>query len=181
MALESPFRQDPFTGRMAVLFDTVSRAQRRSAVDLLLEFQTAGYISKRDARRIERLLRWQDLPLEEGPQRWLLHEMGELWPTLVCFLGTRGEAPFDEGQWRRVVTDLVRLAAEQGHEIFAPPPLLSGTEIQELLDIPPGPRVGEITRKLRRLQIEGGISSRAAAERTVLEFGSASEDPGSED
>lgn len=181
LAPESPFRQDLFTGRMAVLFDTASRAQRRNAVDLLLAFKTAGYISKRDARRIERLLGWQDLPLVEGPQRWLLHEAGELWPTLVCFLGTRGQEPFDEGQWRRVVTDLARLAAEQGHEIFAPPPLLSGTEIQELLDIPPGPRVGEIARKLRRLQIEGGISSRGAAERTVLELGSASEDPGSEE
>jgi tRNA nucleotidyltransferase/poly(A) polymerase len=179
-ASESPFRQDPFTGRMAVLFDTASRTQRRNGVDLLQEFQTAGFISKRDAQRIERLLRWQDLPLEEGPQRWLLHEMGELWPTLVCFLGARGEEPLDERQWRRVVTDLVRLAEEQGHEIFAPTPLLSGTEIQELLDIPPGPRVGEIARKLRRLQIEGGISSRGAAERTVLELGSASADPGLE-
>ncbi len=181
MAPESPFRQDPFTGRMAVLFDTASRAQRRNRVDLLQEFQSAGFISKRDARRIERLLRWQDLPLKEGPQRWLLHEMGELWPALVCFLGTRGEEPLDEGQWRRVVTDLVRLATERGHEIFAPAPLLSGTEIQELLDIPPGPRVGEIASKLRRRQIEGGMSSRGAAERTVLDLGSASADPGSED
>jgi tRNA nucleotidyltransferase/poly(A) polymerase len=181
MAPESPFRHDPFTGRMAVVFDTASRPQRRNGVDLLQEFQTAGYISKRDAKRIERLLRWQDLPLEEGPQRRLLHEMGELWPTLVCFLGTRSEEPLDEGKWRRVVTDLVRLAVEQGHEIFAPAPLLSGTEIQELLDIPPGPRLGEIARELRRLQIEGGISSRGAAERAVLKLGSASEDPGSED
>ena len=86
----------------------------------------------------------------------------------------------DGDLWMRVVTDLTRLAAERGHEIFAPAPLLSGTEIQELLDIPPGPRVGQVASKLRRLQIEGGISSRGAAERTVLELGSASEDLGSE-
>ncbi|MGB6369081.1 MAG: hypothetical protein WBG93_19905 [Thermoanaerobaculia bacterium] len=181
MAPESPFHQDPFTGRMAVLFDTASRAQGRNGDDLLQEFQAAGYISKRDAQRIALLLRRQDLPLEEGPRRWLLHEMGELWPTLVCYLGTRGEEPMDEGRWSRVVTDLVRLAAEQGHEIFAPAPLLSGTEIQELLDIPPGPRVGEIASKLRRLQIEDRISSRGAAERTILALGAASEDPVSED
>ena len=116
--------------------------------------------------------------MEEGPQRWLLHEMDELWPTLVCYLGTRGEEPMEEDHWKRAVTDLRRLAAERGHEIFAPAPLLSGTEIQQLLDIPPGPRVGQIVSKLRRLQIEDGISSRGAAERAVLEWGSASADPG---
>jgi poly(A) polymerase len=127
------------------------------------------------------LLRWQGLPREQRPQRWLLHEMGDLWPTLVSYLGTRSEEPKDDEEWRQVVTGLLRLAMEQGHEIFEPAPLLSGTEIQELLDIPPGPRVGQIVSALRRLQIEGEISSREAAERMVLELGSASEDAGSRD
>jgi poly(A) polymerase len=180
MAPDSQVRSDPFTGRMAVLFDTASRAAHRTAIDLLQDQQATGHISKRDAQRIARLLRWQELPVEEGSQRWLLHEMGELWPTLACCLATRGETPMDEGEWRRLVTGLTRLAAEQGHEIFAPAALLSGTEIQKLLDIPPGPRVGEIASRLRRLQVEGRISSRSAAEKTVLELGSVSEDVGSE-
>jgi tRNA nucleotidyltransferase/poly(A) polymerase len=178
---DSPHRPDLFAGRMAVLVDTAAHAERRDAIDLLQELQTTGYTSKRDTQRIARLLRWQGLPREQRPQRWLLHEMGDLWPTLVSYLGTRSEEPKDDEEWRQVVTGLLRLAMEQGHEIFEPAPLLSGTEIQELLDIPPGPRVGQIVSALRRLQIEGEISSREAAERMVLELGSASEDAGSRD
>jgi tRNA nucleotidyltransferase/poly(A) polymerase len=177
LAAELSCSQDPFTGRMAVIIDAAANIGQRSATELLQEFQIAGYISKRDEQRIARLLSWPDLPAEKRHQRWLLYKMDELWPTLLCYLGARGDKPIEEVQWRRIVTDLVRLAETQGHEIFDPAPLLTGTDIQALLEIPPGPKVGEIARKLRRLQIEGRVSSRDAAERRVLALGSASEDP----
>ena len=181
MDSDSPHRPDLFAGRMAVLVDAAARAGHREVIDLAQELQTTGYTSKRDSQKIARLLRWQELPREQRPQRWLLHEMGELWPTLVSYLGSRGEEPMDDDEWRLVVMDLLRLATELGHEIFEPTPLLSGTEIQELLDIPPGPLVGQVAGRLRRLQIEGEISSREAAERLVQELGTASEDGGSGD
>lgn len=180
VAPDYPLRPDLFAGCMAVLLDSASQAGNRNAVDLLGELQTAGYISKRDSQRIARLLDRQDLPPEQPPQRWLLHEMGELWPTYACYLGSRAERASDTAQWQGVIIDLLRLATEWGDEIFAPAPLLSGTDIQELLDIPPGPRVGEIAGKLRRLQVEGGVSTRSAAESAVLELGASAENSGSE-
>jgi poly(A) polymerase len=44
-----------------------------------------------------------------------------------------------------------------------PPPLLSGGEIMELLNIPPSPQVGEIIAKLREAQLEGKIRTKREA------------------
>lgn len=171
---------EPFSGRMAVLFEAAGRAHHREAAVLLEEFKTAGYVSKRDAQRISRLLNWSQIPLDKAKQRWLLHESGQLWPTLACYLGSLGDEPMDEPEWSRIVTDLVELASRHGGEIFDPPPLLSGTDIRRLLRIPAGPRLGEIAKRLRRLQIEGSVASRSAAEKAVLAWDSGSEDASSD-
>ncbi|TNF81460.1 MAG: hypothetical protein EP299_02060, partial [Acidobacteria bacterium] len=102
VAPDYPLRPDLFAGCMAVLLDSASQAGNRNAVDLLGELQTAGYISKRDSQRIARLLDRQDLPPEQRPQRWLLHEMGELWPTYACYLGSRAERASDTAEWQRI-------------------------------------------------------------------------------
>ena len=80
MAPESPFHQDPFTGRMAVLFDTASRERApqrgRPAAGV-----SDGRLHRGNAtpNGSSACCAGRILPMDEGPQRWLLHEMAELW------------------------------------------------------------------------------------------------------
>ena len=46
---------------------------------------------------------------------------------------------------------------------MAPPPLLSGEEVMELLAIGPGPRVGAVMRWLTRLQVDQRVTTRDEA------------------
>jgi len=51
----------------------------------------------------------------------------------------------------------------EGERVISPPPLLSGTEVMEILEIPPGPRVGSVMRWLTRLQVEQKLTRREEA------------------
>jgi hypothetical protein len=50
---------------------------------------------------------------------------------------------------------------------FSTRSLLSGTEIAQLAAIEPGPRLGDMKRKLLEAQLRGDVRSRAEAERLL--------------
>lgn len=148
---ESDFAVDRPLATQAVLF-------ARLEGEALEEFRAHGYLSNRDARRIARLLQWTELPAADADRRWLLHSLGALWPTATAFLGSARAALGTHPE-----LTLVELARAEGELIFAPPPLLDGHEIAEILGLEPGPRLGELVAGLRRAQIERRVVDREAA------------------
>lgn len=155
---------DLAAARMALLFDRLPAAAEDDPIRKLERFQERGFLTRRAAQRVADLLEWRRLPLAQSDQRWFLHRTGRQWPTALCCLGARLEDPGESPRWPRVVEDLLRLEAAAGGEIFDPPPLLDGGQVQRLLGCPPGPEVGHALRLLRRRQIEGEIRTRREAE-----------------
>lgn len=86
--------------------------------------------------------------------------------SLADFLGTYGPG-VPQQAWAHHV-DVIRLLLEgwweRREETVFPPPLLNGRDVMQLLDIPPGPRVGELLEMLREAQAAGEITTREQAE-----------------
>ncbi len=51
----------------------------------------------------------------------------------------------------------------EGEKILEPPPLVTGTDVMAVLGIDPGPAVGAVLRKVRHLQVDQIIQTRAEA------------------
>ena len=164
LSAETPPRIDLPTARLALLFDRLPTTSDEDPSQHLQRFRERGFLTRRAAERVADLLKWPRLPRCKREQRWWLHRTGRRWPTVICFLGARTEDPKELARWPRVLEDLLRLEATSGHEIFDPPPILDGREVQRLLECPPGPEVGDALRLLRRQQIEGQIRTRREAE-----------------
>lgn len=76
------------------------------------------------------------------------------------------DGPGELAVWRRlvdVVTVLFRHYFEQFTETIAPPPLLSGRDLMNDLDIPPGPEIGRLLRLIQEAQAAGELSTREEA------------------
>lgn len=155
-------RLEPSAPRLAVLFAGLA-ADRGAAATALEGCRRTGYLTGREAAHCRRLLDCRELPGSEPAARWLLHRWGEAWPGAAAALAALSEPPPDAADWRRLVTRLISLAGRHGPAIFMPKPLLDGDEIRGLLDLPPGPRVGQAVARLRRAQVEGLVGDRAGA------------------
>jgi tRNA nucleotidyltransferase/poly(A) polymerase len=149
-------RVDLFLASQAALLSELPRGEAR-----LRALCERRWLANRDARDVLRLLEWNDLPSNNAERRWLLHRAGELWPTLAAHLGSA----VSDRLWRQSADALLRLVEEEADVIFTPPPLLDGTQIAELLEMDPGPLLGEAVAALRRAQIEGRVDSPEAAAR----------------
>jgi putative nucleotidyltransferase with HDIG domain len=102
--------------------------------------------------------------------RRLVHRMKED-VALLCRLALADleaaggwRAPSRLQNLRRLVSRVMGVAASDGGRLMSPPPLLTGTEVMEILGIAPGPRVGAVLRWLTRLQVDQRIASREEAE-----------------
>jgi poly(A) polymerase len=105
----------------------------------------------------------------ERAVRRLIHRLKEDAP-LLCRLAladleaSGGERAAERGaELRRLVARIMRVLASEGERVMAPPPLLSGEDVMQLLGIPPGPRVGAVMRWLTRLQVDQRLTSRDEA------------------
>lgn len=132
--------------------------------DTIESWRQAGYQTGREATRCRRLLSCNEAPGSDAAMRWFLHLWHEDWPAAAAVLAALGDPALAAEQWRRLVGRLSELAEQQATAIFTPAPLLDGAEIQRLLGIAPGPRVGAAVELLRRAQVEGRVSDRAEAE-----------------
>ncbi len=159
---------DLLVARFAATFAGVASAPGAEAA---LRFAEAGYLTRRVAERVSRVLAEPSLPAGEDAQRRFLHRLGELWPTAAVRLGAAGGAGTDgAAEHRRRLAEIAALAARDGAQIFDPPRLLAGGEVQELLGVGPGPRVGAALAAVRREQVAGRVRTREQAVAVVEEL-----------
>lgn len=138
----------------------------------LRRFLDAGLITRAAARRVGRLLEVAALPAGAAERRWLLHRLGDQWPSLACLLESRAATALASGGSDAAAAALAPLASTFAVEIFDPPALLSGRVLRRLLRIEAGPRLGRILKTLRRRQIEGRLTTRRQAVRLARELAS---------
>lgn len=149
---------DAKTARWAAAFAHLPAAS-------LERFRDAGYIIRGEAAKVALLLSFESLPEDEVGRRRFLHRAGPLWATVAVSLGARSGDP---DRWRAALRPLVDLARREGEILFDPPRLLTGQEVQELLGIPAGPKVGEALSAVRQAQVDGTVRTREEAVALLL-------------
>ncbi len=158
--------------RSALLFSALA-AEPAAAAAHLGRFAKAGYLTPRAAADAGRLLGLAELPRDERSRRHFLHNLGDLWPTAVLFLGAAAARRGEAETWRAALRPLVELARREGDSILHPPRLVSGEEVQQILGVAPGPPVGRALAAVRRAQIEGEVRTRDEAAALVARLRSA--------
>lgn len=128
--------------------------------DSLERFRDAGLIIRSEAAKVALFLSFETLPEDEIGRRRFLHRAGPLWATVAVSLGARSA---DADRWRSSLRPLVDLARREGEILFDPPRLVTGEEVQGLLGIPAGPRVGEALSAVRQAQVDGTVRTREEA------------------
>ena len=147
-APQAAAKTDLLLARWAILL-----AHLPSPGDHLATLRDAGYLARRDAALIARLLDLPSIPTDEVGRRRFIHDMGPLWPTAALLhLARAGD-----------VRDLIAMGERHGNELVAPPRLLSGDEVQEILGLPPGPEIGRALAAVEEAQIDGKVGSREEA------------------
>ena len=141
-----------------------------AAAQGILRVTEAGYLTKKDAGAVARVVPWRRLPGHGVERRRFLHRLGPLWTTAACYAGARAAGAAERQAWERSAAALVELYRRRGPEILEPPRLLDGREVAEILGVAPGPAVGEALRELRWAQVEGRVSSREEAVALVEGF-----------
>ncbi|HEY8020812.1 MAG TPA: hypothetical protein VIH93_06910 [Thermoanaerobaculia bacterium] len=156
--------------RTALLFAALPYGPA-AAAPRLERFRDAGYATHHAADAAGRLLRLAALPKGELARRHFLHGLGPLWPTAALYLGACAALRGEASAWSEALRPLVDLALRDGEAILAPPRLLTGEEIQQLLGIAPGPEVGRALAAIKRAQVEGRVRTREEAEKLVTRLG----------
>jgi tRNA nucleotidyltransferase/poly(A) polymerase len=65
--------------------------------------------------------------------------------------------------WTQTVGRLLEAWFEQRDTLISPAPLLSGRDVMQALDLPPGPQIGELLQRLAEEQAAGEILTRQQA------------------
>ena len=154
---------DAPAARFAAAFAHLPLRDGRGPLDRLERFGDAGYLTRQEAAKVALLLSWEELPESGLGRRRFLHRAGPLWTTVACSLGARAAGRGAVERWRNALRPLLDLARREGGELFDPPRLLTGGEIQELLGVPPGPEVGRALAMVRQAQVDGWVKTREEA------------------
>lgn len=166
---------DRLAARYAATFVHLPRQEEpgeraAAAAEAVARFRDAGYLTRNLGERVRRLVAETAVPADERGRRRFLHRLGELWPSAAALLGARAGGDDADGgaaEWREAVRGLAGLMERDGERIQSPPRLLSGEEVQRLLAVGPGPRVGEALAAVERAQVDGEVASREEAERLL--------------
>lgn len=168
LASDLDMEVDMTAARLAATFAALPEALPGADPAAALErFRAAGYVTRAAAEAVRRLLRWDELPDDELGRRKFLHAAGTTWPTVVCLLGAQAAAAGAREEWERKLPPLGELARREGAALVAPPRLLSGEEVQEILGMPPGPLVGRALAAVREAQVAGSVGTKEEAEALV--------------
>lgn len=147
--------------RAALLLRILESTLNVESTELADHLLRLGYLTKKRLREVSRILDAPPPPTEAPAQRWYLHSLGDLWVAAVCLaVGTQALRVSDESELEAPpgeIAALVDLAVDSADEIFDPPKLLTGRDLQSELGLEPGPELGRILAALRRQQIEGGL------------------------
>lgn len=117
----------------------------------------------------------QPLPQDGKATRRFIHRYGELLPDLLKLMiadreATRGRLSTEAGRNRyRLAVGRV-LEQLDSAPVQPQTPLLSGAELMELLELEPGPRVGQAVRYLAELQAVGDADTVEQAREHLLEY-----------
>jgi|GEM_PF-461337 len=156
---------DLAAARFVATFRQLPGATARTAASRM---QEEGYVSARRMAEVALLLEEPaELPETDLGRRRFLHRHGWRWLTAAC---SRGGAAAAAGgaareRWRRAAAALCELARREGPELIDPPRLLTGGDVQRLLGIAAGPRVGAALAAVTAAQVAGAVRTRADAER----------------
>ncbi len=135
--------------------------------------QEAGYLSARQMAEIAPLLAAPaELPETDLERRRFLHRHGRRWLTVACSWGGAAAAAGGAARerWRRAAAPLCELARREGPELIDPPRLLTGDDVQRLLGVAAGPRVGAALAALTAAQVAGAVRNRGEAERFLSDW-----------
>jgi putative nucleotidyltransferase with HDIG domain len=128
----------------------IDRVRKLIENHLRLTLLAEGEVSEKSLRRIVHQLKY-DTPL-------------------LCLLALAdrragGGEDFDErlARLERLASRVMGLFLTEGERVISPSPLLSGSEVMEILGLRPGPRVGSVMRWLTRLQVEEKLTRRDEA------------------
>ena len=158
-----PSHFDLFAARVALILILVNRTSTRTCAAAVVSLQQMGYLTKARARQVSRLLEAGELPVEESGQRWFLYRMGDLWPAALSLSAALSTRAGGIGAESNPLAVAIELATEKAEEVFDPPVLITGEELQRHLQIEPGPFLGRTLAAIRRQQIEGRITTRTDA------------------
>lgn len=130
------------------------------------------------AARTGELVRYHMLPLprdERGARRFV-HRRRDLLPDLLKLMiadreAARGPLASEAGRraYREALGQVLAILAEAP----APAPLMTGADVMELLDLAPGPRVGEALRLVAEAVAVGDVVDRAGAETLLRRYAEA--------
>ncbi len=152
--------------RHAVLLRSLARVHRPTAErtryegELLDRLLAHHYVSRATGRQVQLLLAANGLPLGEVEQRRFIHRFGPAWPVAAALAATSEGEPCAQAN---LLEELRGVHRRWGAELFDPPRLLSGTDLEHDFGIPPGKTMGRILRALEEAQVEGAIASSAQA------------------
>jgi hypothetical protein len=139
-----------------------------AAMSAVSHMQEAGYVSARQLAEIAPVLAEPAaLPETDLERRRFLHRHGWRWLTVACSWGGAAAAAGGAARerWRRAAAPLCELARREGPELIDPPRLLTGDDVQRLLGVAAGPRVGAALAALTAAQVAGEVRTRGDAER----------------
>ncbi len=142
---------------------------RKKAQHIMARYPFPNQLKQRVLRVIENHMRPLSLikgnPSERALRR-LVHDLGrDINPLLILALAEAQDKGKEE-DWRLYLElSLKVLQLMEREELVKPPPLLSGRDLLQM-GFRPGPRIGEILKAVRELQVDGEIRTREEA----LEF-----------
>jgi tRNA nucleotidyltransferase/poly(A) polymerase len=137
-----------------------------SPIAAVLAWSEAGYLSRKEAETVNRLLAETAIPEGEIEMRRFLYRTGEsLWAAALALLGARAEIAGEGSRWRAAAEAVLALVSRHGQPLFSPPRLVSGLDVQRITGLPPGPALGQVIAALNAEQVDGRILSREEAER----------------
>ena len=142
----------------------------RRAGALLRRLRQPRWLHRRVSRLILFHLRPHHMADANSPPRGmrrLVREAGEDLPLLLVHAACDAKAsgaPDAASRWRRlrrVLMELLNLHERSRESVI--PPLLTGSDVMEVLGIQPGPAVGRLLHRVRELQEEGVLHDRRQA------------------
>ena len=162
-AADLPLASDLTSARTALLLLQLNAVASLDSASALETLRQRNLVTKARSQQVFRLLEAARLPAGESQQRWYLHRLGDLWPAAVSLSDALVDQETDVEHRSARIAQVIALATQKSHEIFDPPGLISGEDLQRHLAIEPGPALGRLLGLVRRRQIEGTITTRAGA------------------
>ncbi len=123
-----------------------------------------GLVVRATLVRAARLLAAPWIPPAEAAdlRRWL-HDAGEDWAAAFALRGAIAPHGGVAEAWRAAARAVVGFDAGLREEILRPPRLITGEDVQRIVGVAPGPPIGSLLARLRRLQVEGTVRTREEA------------------